>query len=241
MKKLIISTLAIISGITLYCCNRNANAVSAKDTITFYDVPLVCNADTQIGCGSRSKPALLELEKNPAVKGAWLNRQGTVLAIVWQGSPQTEAVAKPIFDKNGIGFNMANADESKEYMETFGKEGLWYKGADVDKLSVEEAGVTANRYVSLAVEQKWITPDEGKSIESDLENYLKTELVKIRTPEELENDSQHKIRQGAIAIFEKHIGKERTDTIIKAYNQWQQECNKQEDCCKKDASKAQCN
>jgi hypothetical protein len=33
------------------------------ETITFYDVPLVCGAAPSIGCGSRAKPLLTDLEQ----------------------------------------------------------------------------------------------------------------------------------------------------------------------------------
>ena len=38
--------------------------------VSFYQVPLVCPAAPQIGCGSASKPLLLELENSPAVSEA---------------------------------------------------------------------------------------------------------------------------------------------------------------------------
>src|SRR6266849_4002430 len=52
--------------------------------ISLYEVPLVCPAAPEIGCGSRSKPVLLALEQQPAVAEAWLNRAGTVMAVVWK-------------------------------------------------------------------------------------------------------------------------------------------------------------
>jgi len=39
--------------------------------ITFHSVNLVCGAATDIGCGSRSKPILLDLQKEPSIKEAW--------------------------------------------------------------------------------------------------------------------------------------------------------------------------
>src|SRR5213593_2934018 len=51
--------------------------------LSFYEVPLVCPAAPQIGCGSASKPLLLELERSDVVSQAWLNRAGTIMAIVW--------------------------------------------------------------------------------------------------------------------------------------------------------------
>jgi hypothetical protein len=62
------------------------------EIITFYDVPLVCGAAPAIGCGSRAKPFLMDLEQRTAIKEAWLNRAGTIVAIVWSGPARTEAV-----------------------------------------------------------------------------------------------------------------------------------------------------
>ncbi|HXL57683.1 MAG TPA: hypothetical protein VN958_15590, partial [Chitinophagaceae bacterium] len=100
MKKTILFAVLAITSIAFNACyNSNASLVQ-KEIISFYEVPLVCSADPDIGCGSRSKPALLELEKNPSVKEAWLNREGTILAIVWKNKDETETVAKPVFNEN---------------------------------------------------------------------------------------------------------------------------------------------
>ena len=78
MLSALIIPLLIVAGFIM-----KDNTKAKNPVITFYKTPLVCNAAPEIGCGSRAKPALLELEKNPAVKEAWLNRPGTVVAIVW--------------------------------------------------------------------------------------------------------------------------------------------------------------
>src|SRR5215469_11565424 len=62
---------------------QNSAPVSA-DRISVFKAPLVCPAAPQIGCGSASKPILLDLEKQPGVLEAWLNRAGTRIAIVWK-------------------------------------------------------------------------------------------------------------------------------------------------------------
>src|SRR5204862_6491220 len=59
-----------------------------NDTVSFYRVQLVCPAAPQIGCGSAAKPLLLELERQPGVAEAWLNRTGTILAIVPKSGAQ---------------------------------------------------------------------------------------------------------------------------------------------------------
>src|SRR5258708_13713204 len=92
--------------------------------ITFYKPPLVCNAAPTIGCGSRAKPLLLEMEKNPAVKEAWLNRSGTMLAIVWKDKPQTQAIASPIFKENSVSFTTLTKTDAAPYLKTFRKPGF---------------------------------------------------------------------------------------------------------------------
>jgi hypothetical protein len=118
----------------LSCQNENK---SAKKNISFYEVPLVCGAAPKIGCGSRSKPALLEFEKHPAIAEAWLNRSGTVIAIVWKDSEQTDNVARPIFDKNEITFKELSEKASRQFSNTFKKPDVWFGSADVDALSRE--------------------------------------------------------------------------------------------------------
>lgn len=55
----------------------------------------------------------------------------------------------------------------------------------VDKLSIEEAGVIANNVVTFALSEKLLSVPEAETIKAEMENYLKKELVKIRTPDEL--------------------------------------------------------
>jgi hypothetical protein len=38
------------------------------ETITFYDLPLVCGAAPEIGCGSRAKLLLIDLEQQSGIK-----------------------------------------------------------------------------------------------------------------------------------------------------------------------------
>src|SRR5206468_10644009 len=74
---------------------ENATAVTA-DRVSVFKVPLVCPAAPQIGCGSASKPTLLDLEKQPGVLEAWLNRAGTRIAVVWKAESDAETRRKVI-------------------------------------------------------------------------------------------------------------------------------------------------
>src|SRR5215813_13252161 len=66
----------------------------APDRISVFKVPLICPAAPQIGCGSASKPILLDLEKQPGVLEAWLNRAGTRIAVVWKSDSDAETKHK---------------------------------------------------------------------------------------------------------------------------------------------------
>ncbi len=232
MKRLaLLSALSIPLLILLgFIVIDKAKIDSNEPKVTFYKTPLVCNAAPEIGCGSRSKPALLELEKNPAIKEAWLNRPGTIIAIVWKGEAQTETVAKPILEKNSIEFTELSKEDAAPFRKTFRKENLWYRGANVDALSREEAATIAESSVKWALQNKLINEDEANKIKGDVEAYFKKELVKLRTNEQLNDDSENKFKEALYNIAEKYIGKERAEKAMELY---QKNCEKQ---CKKDGS-----
>jgi hypothetical protein len=123
---------------------RNGNNVA------FYKVPLECRAAPGIGCGSLSKPVLLDLERKPAVGQAWLDRQGKTLAIVWkEGTAPDERAIAVVAIRNA--HNLSAEELSGEARDTalasFRSGGGWHRGADVDRLSEEEAGIIADRLV----------------------------------------------------------------------------------------------
>ena len=213
---------------------------AANGPISFYEVPLVCNAAPSIGCGSRSKPALLELEKNAAVKEAWLNRSGTVIAVVWKDKSQTEKVAKPIFEENNIEYTELSEEEAATYKKTFAKGKEWYRGGDVDKLSIEEAGTIAEAAVKFGLENKLLTKEEAKKIKEEIEKYFKVELVKIRTAEQLNEDSENKFMEDMLKITEKHIGKERAQKAMELYQKSCEEKCEPNGACKQPGSKKDC-
>src|SRR5260370_39909239 len=72
---------------------ENATAVTA-DRVSVFKAPLVCPAAPQFGCGSASNPILLDLERQPGVLEAWLNRAGTILAVAWKPESDAESSSK---------------------------------------------------------------------------------------------------------------------------------------------------
>jgi hypothetical protein len=160
--------------------------MSNDEAITFYDVPLVCGAAPSIGCGSRAKPLLIDLEQHSAIKEAWLNRTGTIVAIVWRDRPLTEEVGKPIFERHEIQYT-ERADDSRvagSFLPGLG----WLRGAEVDRLSLEEAQEIAETSVASAAKKRLISAEESARIKSDIEAHFRDELLKFRTKEELLQD-----------------------------------------------------
>jgi hypothetical protein len=185
--------------------NNSAN----EEIITFYDVPLVCDAAPAIGCGSRAKPLLMDLEQRSAIKEAWLNRAGTIVAIVWSGTARSGEVAIAVFERHEIQYRERRGDRET----SFRIDGSWFRGAEVDRLSLEEAQEIAETSVSAAARERLVSVEEAAQIKSDIEAYFREELVRLRTKQELLQDTQGKFPQAVLNIYEKHVGVERTAEV----------------------------
>jgi hypothetical protein len=179
------------------------------EIITFYDVPLVCDAAPAIGCGSRAKPLLMDLELRAAIKEAWLNRAGTMVAIVWSGPARTEEVAKPVFERFEIPYRERRGDRETH----FRIDGGWYRCAEVDRLSLEEAQEIAETSVSAAARARLVSVEEAANIKSDIQAYFREELVRLRTKQEFLQDTQGKFPQAVLNIYQKPVGMERTAEV----------------------------
>ena len=159
-------------------------------------------------------------ESEKIIKESWTNRQGTVIAFVWnEYSATNEQKIKELFIKNDIEAELiTDTSTLKELNASFRDKGRWYQGMDVDQLSIEEAGVIASETVGFALEEGLVDSSEAAIIKRDVENYFKTELVQVRTLDNLTSDStQDRWRKDAYNIFVNHVGKEKADKIAQSY------------------------
>jgi hypothetical protein len=127
---------------------QSTSANYVTDAITFYRVPLTCHAARGLGCGSRAKPVLLDLQKRPAVREAWLNQTGAILAVVWKGgvtATDRHTTISAVSDANGVSMDELSADARATTLKGFQSRRGWHRGADVDQLSAQEARVIADR------------------------------------------------------------------------------------------------
>jgi copper chaperone CopZ len=172
-------------------------------------VPLGCNAVPELGCGSRIKPLFIESAKQKDIKESWVNHEGTVIAFIWADDKPNNDLAEQLFKQFEIDASLINDKKriSDLTADLKGK-GKWYNEFGVDNLSIEEAGYISKAIVNSLVSNNIIKEEQAKSMMEDLDSYFKSELIKVRTKEELYSESTHQQWQSKIIeIGEKYTGK----------------------------------
>ena len=187
------------------------------ELVILYEVPMVCGEASDIGCGSRSKPVLIELKNLDNVKEAWLNRAGTMIAVVGRSAVtdgrELAASVEPIFQRNDVpAVYVEQKDRREGLLADFRSAGKWYEGADVDQLSMEEAGRIAERVAGDAAKAGLINEKETRAIKSDVESYFKKALLNIRTCSESDSTGA-RCQADVYDIFRDRIGKKRADKV----------------------------
>jgi hypothetical protein len=229
-----------------------ANTSPDQQVVSFYEVPLICGAAPEIGCGSRLKPLFIDFGQVQSIKEVWSNREGTVVAIVWnEPSPskkEQQAIVQPIFKKNIVDAQLiSNTTRLSALKSSLSSPNKWYRGMDVDLLSIEEAGIIAESLTSFALNEGVITNEESVLIKKDLEDYFKIELTQVRSFENLKSEStQERWRNDGYQIYVNHIGSERAQKVSELYHALENQeleikmnpkscCSKKarKDCCKK--------
>jgi copper chaperone CopZ len=190
---------------------ESAAAVTA-DRISAFKVPLVCPAAPWIGCGSASKPILLDLEKQPGVAEAWLNRAGTRIAVVWKPDSDAETrrkVATELKEDRATELDGKLRDETvADFLSGKG----WYHGADVDRLSEEEATIIAARWVRRVQAKTALTKDKAEGLERAIAESLRKDLTgetatEDREPGRLEDVARAYLDQDQIKFLTDAIDK----------------------------------
>ncbi|HEY1045858.1 MAG TPA: hypothetical protein VGF79_05425 [Bacteroidia bacterium] len=243
MKKATIIICSIL-GILAFRITAWTNGIKESGIITFYKVPLVCGAAPEIGCGSRLKPLFIDTDKEKQIKETWSNRQGTVIAVVWNEGTDEDLI-QSLFKKHDIEAKLISENSKiKELNASMMGKDKWYKGMEVDQLSIEEAGVIATDLTTFAKDSGLINEQEAGIIKKQIEDYFKKELVIVRTNKELgSQETQDRWRKDGYEIYAKNIGKERADKVaalFAVYFSGTEACDtdkscseKEDDCCKK--------
>jgi hypothetical protein len=177
MKANVVALLMGAAVCALPVASAEDAAKLSADRISVFKVPLVCPAAPQIGCGSASKPILLDLEKQPGVLEAWLNRAGTRIAIVWKPGSAANARRKVETDLQEDQATELDGQQRDETVSDFLSKKGWYRGADVNRLSEEEAGVIAARWVRRVQTKTTLSKDKAEGLQAALTDALRKGLT----------------------------------------------------------------
>lgn len=212
---------------------KRYDLVSANNTgVSFYEAPLVCHAAPSIGCGSKAKFLLVDLEKyNDAIEGAWLNKTGTVVAVKWNtktGEDKKTEIINTVSTYHNIELTTLVQTEATDYAKTFPNSSEWYKGKEVDKLSKEEAGIIAQNTIASYKEKKLIKPSFEKQFQADIEKIYADLFLSISSYKDLTTEVYNKVESQIQQAGEKYVGKGKMPHV--------ELCIASEESCEKDKS-----
>jgi len=190
----------------------NASNMAASDpSVSFYETPLVCHAAPSIGCGSKAKFLLIDLEKyKDEVQGAWLNRKGTVVAIKWNvqtGENKKAEIIKAVSTDHYTELTALSQAKATVFFESFHDSGEWLKGRQVDQLSKEEANIIAHNIIAGYKAKKLIRPSFEKMFEADIEKIYEDLFLSISSYKDLSKEAYDKVEDEIQQAGEKYVGK----------------------------------
>ena len=179
--------------------------------ITFYEAPLVCAADPSIGCGSKAKFFLADLERNhDVIEGAWLNKKGTVIAVKWKdnipNSKRTQIVAT-VSSKHEMDMAQVMTAQAAVYVKTFPNGSVWYKGKEVDNLSLEEAAFIAQKTIASYKAKGLVRDSFAKQFQADIEKIYRDLFLSLSSYKDLNTETYNKIEDQIQHAGEKYVGK----------------------------------
>ncbi len=194
---------------------ENKTAIAA-DRVSLFTVPLRCEAAPEIGCGPISKPILLQLEHEPAIAQAWLNGTGTVLAVVWVGNHGQETRTKTVqavFEKNGLTATELDGEARDTELKSFLSADPWYRGADVDTLSKQEAKRIAARLVRRVQAKVALSPEQAEALETGL---VQTFIQAYKDGFAGQKDKEEELKQAMLNVARKNLDQSEFGTFQEA-------------------------
>jgi hypothetical protein len=175
------TALLLIPGRTwTQTSHSSEHAGISAGQVSFYTVPLACHAARGLGCGSLAKPVLLALEKKDTVREAWLDHAGTTLAIVWKPGTSAEArlaEIQSVADGHGISLHELRGEQRDESWASFTAKEGWYRGAQVDRLSEQEAAIIVDRLIRRAALKAPTIADKSATLKPALTKVLQEQLI----------------------------------------------------------------
>lgn len=170
------------SKLSSACCAPAAEADRHPldvSRMSFFGVPLGCEAARGLGCGVKAKPVLQTLAGQRGVRQAWLNRDGTIVAVLWDevigSAPRSERI-RSVLAKHGLEAHELTGLAREKAVRDFAAEG-WYRGDTVDRLSEEEAVIIAGRLVRRVTAKVRLADEKARTLTAALAEVCRRELV----------------------------------------------------------------
>jgi copper chaperone CopZ len=215
---------------------KSYDVMNASNTaVSFYEAPLVCHAAPSIGCGSKAKFMLVDLEKyNNDVEGAWLNKTGTVVAVKWNAatteSKQAEII-NAVSTSHAIELSLVTSTEATNYAKSFPNSSQWFKGKEVDNLSKEEAQIIAKNTIAGYKKDGLVKASFEKQFQADIATIYENLFLSISSYKDLTTEAYNKVEEQIQQAGEKYVGKGKMPRV--------ELCVASEEKCEKDKSCSQ--
>jgi hypothetical protein len=222
MKRTMVTAAGVLSLFGTSFVFAEETKIAAKtDRVSLFEVPLRCEAAPEIGCGSRSKPILRELEREPVISEAWLNGTGTVLAVVGTEGSTRDSRSKAIqtiLERNGATGTELEGEPREAELKSFISGKDWYRGAEVDSLSKREARTIAARLVHRIQTKAPLVQEKAKALEISVANAFECRFIsssndsdptckREQLAEELSRIAHENLDAKEIVTFEEAVSK----------------------------------
>lgn len=166
-------------------------------------VSLGCRAAPGLGCGSRAKPLLEALERESSVAQAWLHRSGTMLCLVWKSATPSAQTLKALLLVHGLTMEEIKGIEREQALKDLVFGIGWYRGAQVDRLSEEEAEVIAARLVRRLRKRLPLPDGQSETLQAAFAEVCRHEFINY-SPEP-EQARRERIFQGIMAAGRRYL------------------------------------
>ena len=180
------------------------------DQVSLFRVPLPCGFAPKIGCGSLARPLLVALERTPGITEAWLNHEGTLLAVIGSKTCTHERRAqlvKATLEAEDILSEELRGQARAAALEDFFIGADWLRGTDVDQLSSHEAGVIALRLVKRLQTKAVISEEMAYSLVAAITAFFKGRFLRDRIqPEQVDDSGQELLKIATAYLDERAIG-----------------------------------
>ena len=174
---------------------------TAARRVSFYRVPWVCKAAPHFGCGTRAKPVLQDLKRQPGVSEAWLNRAGNLIAIA--GTAKGRGSALEVLQRHRVKAEPLRDEPFEIALRGFASGSGWYCAAEVDRLSYKEARAIARRLTARLCARTEMAQTRTKALENAIEAACAHEL--INNPTQSAPARKQRLSKAILAAAQKHL------------------------------------